>query len=150
MTTEAPELSLSIAFWPNPTKKTPWITEEEMVAIETGIKTHINTLFGVEDAFTTYNISISFYACESSSVADLSAETKALNDGKGVGMIVGTGGNATDEGNMGSAIIEQKDIPTTIVENDRKVAICDNNSIYQDIYDNYFAEAVVEDSTVTE
>ena len=40
--------------------------------------------------------------------------------------------------------------PTSIVANNRKVAICDNNSIYQDIYNNYFAEAVVEDSTVTE
>ena len=61
-----------------------------------------------------------------------------------VGMIVGTGGNATQDANMGSAIIEQKDIPTSIVANNRKVAICDNNSIYQSIYNNYFAEAIVE------
>ena len=59
-------------------------------------------------------------------------------------MIVGTGGNATDEGNMGSAIIEQKDIPTSIVAAGRKVAICQDNYIYQSIYTNYFAEAVVE------
>ena len=147
MTTEAPELSLSIAFW---TKTYTWVTEAEVNAIQDGIRAHINTLFGVEDAFTTYKITINFFVCENTKVAALSEETKALNDGKGVGMIVGTGGNAADEGNMGSAIIEQKDIPTSIVANNRKVAICDNNSIYQDIYNNYFAEAVVEDSTVTE
>lgn len=147
MTTEAPELSLSIAFW---TKEYTWVTEAEVNAIQDGIKAHINTLFGAEDAFTTYKITITFFVCENTKVGALSEETKALNDGKGVGMIVGTGGNAADEENMGSAIIEQKDIPTAIVASGRKVAICNNNSIYQDIYNNYFAEAVVEDSTVTE
>ena len=147
MTTEAPELSLSIAYW---TKTYTWVTEAEVSAIQEGIRAHINTLFAAEDAFTTYKITITFFVCENTKVGALSEETKALNDGKGVGMIVGTGGNATDEANMGSAIIEQKDIPTSIVANNRKVAICDNNSIYQDIYNNYFAEAVVEDSTVTE
>lgn len=150
MTTEAPELKLSVAFWPNPTKKTPWVTTEEMTAIEAGIKTHLNTLFGVEDALTTYKITVSFFVCETSAVADLSAETKAFNNGAGVGLIVGTGNNATEDGNMGSDIIEQKDIPTSIVASGRKVAICEDNFIYQDLYANYFAEPVVEDSTVTE
>ena len=144
MTTEAPELSLSIAFWPK--SDNSWISAAEVEAIKTGINGYINTLFSAEDAFTTYKISLEYFVVnvEGNKVADLSAATKALNDGNGVGMVVGTGGNATQDANMGSAIIEQKDIPTSIVAANRKVAICDNNSIYQSIYNNYFAEATVE------
>lgn len=141
MTTEAPELKLSFAFW---TKEYSWVTEAEVAKITEDITAYVNTLFGVEDAYTTYNISISFYTCTNTKVGPLSEETKALNDGNGVGMIIGTGGNATDAGNMGDAIIEQKDCPASIVANSRKVAICDDNAIYQSIYNNYFAEAVVE------
>jgi hypothetical protein len=141
MTTEAAELKLSFAFW---TKDFSWVTEAEVAKIKEDITAYVNTLFGVEDAYTTYNISISFYECTNTTVGPLSEETKALNDGNGVGMIVGTGGNATQDANMGSAIIEQKNIPTSIVANNRKVAICDDNAIYQSIYNNYFAEAVVE------
>ena len=144
MTTEAPELKLSVAFWPK--SDNSWISETELEGIKTGINGYINTLFGTEDAFTTYKISLEYFVVnvEGNKVADLSAATKALNDGNGVGMIVGTGGNATQDANMGSAIIEQKNIPTSIVANNRKVAICDDNAIYQSIYNNYFAEAVVE------
>ena len=141
MTTEAPELKLTFAFWTNNFK---WLTEAEIAKITEEITAYVNTLFAVEDAYTTYNFSISFYTCTNTAVADLSAETKALNDGNGVGMIIGTGGNATDADKMGSDIIEQKNIPTSIVANNRKVAICDGNFIYQSIYNNYFAEAVVE------
>lgn len=141
MTTEAPELKLSFAFW---TKEYSWVTEAEVAKITEDITAYVNTLFGVEDAYTTYNISISFYTCTNTKVGPLSEETKALNDGNGVGMIIGTGGNATDAANMGDAIIEQKDCPASIVANSRKVAICDDNAIYQSIYNNYFAEAVVE------
>ena len=144
MTTEAPELSLSVAFWPK--SDNSWISAAEVEAIKTGINGYINTLFSAEDAFTTYKISLEYFVVnvDGNKVADLSAATKALNDGNGVGMVVGTGGNATQDANMGSAIIEQKDIPTSIVAAGRKVAICDGNYIYQSIYNNYFAEAVVE------
>ena len=145
MTTEAPELALSVAFWH---KNHTWVTETEIETVKTGITAHINTLFGVEDAYTTYNISISFFVCENTKVGDLSIETKALNDGKGVGLIVGTGGNATDEGNMGSAIIEQKDVATSLIAAGRKVAICNDNSIYQEIYNNYFVNEVVEETPI--
>lgn len=142
MTSEAPELNLSFAFWH---KNNTWVTTEEISTIQNDINAHINTLFGAEDAFTTYKIKIEFFICENTKVGALSEETKALNDGKGVGMIIGAGGNATDAENMGDVIIEQKDIPTTIVANSRKVSICDDNAIYLDIYNNYFAEAVVEE-----
>ena len=149
MTGEVPELKLSVAFW---TKDFTWVSEAEIESIKTGVSAHINTLLGVEDAFTTYKISFEYFVVnvEGNAVADLSAATKALNDGAGVGLIVGTGKNATSDGNMGSAIIEQKDIPTSIVAAGRKVAICEDNFIYQNLYANYFAEPVVEDSTVTE
>lgn len=144
-TTEAPEYAVSVAYWANLGKSTPWVSEAEIDAINAGIQTHINALFevvveeGKEDAFAIYNLSYSYYVCESSAVADLSAETKALNDGNGVGLIVGTGGNAINEANMGTAIIEQKDCPTTIVANNRKVAICNDSYIYAELYQTYFA-----------
>ena len=144
-TTEAPEYAVSVAYWANLGKSTPWVSEAEIDAINAGIQAHINALFevvveeGKEDAFAIYNLSYSYYVCESSAVADLSAETKALNDGNGVGLIVGTGGNAINEANMGTAIIEQKDCPTTIVANNRKVAICNDSYIYAELYQTYFA-----------
>lgn len=144
-TTKAPELALTFAYWANLSKATPWVSEAEIEAINAGIKAHINALLnvtveeGASDAFEIYNLSYSYYVCEKSAVADLSAETKALHDGKGVGMIIGTGGNAINEANMGSAIIEQKDCPTTLVAGNRKVAICADNFIYYDLYNNYFA-----------
>ena len=141
MTTEAPELKLSFAFW---TKDFSWVTEAEIAKITEEITAYVNTLFGVEDAYTTYNISISFYTCTNTTVVPLSEETKALNDGNGVGMIIGTGGNATDADKMGDDIIEQKDIPTSMVAKGRKVAICQENFIYRSIYTNYFVEVVAE------
>ena len=141
MTTEAPELKLSFAFW---AKEYSWVTEAEIATITEEITAYVNTLFGVEDAYTTYNISISFYTCTNTTVGPLSEETKALNDGNGVGMIIGTGGNATDADKMGDDIIEQKDIPTSMVAKGRKVAICQENFIYRSIYTNYFPEVVAE------
>ena len=141
MVAEAPELALSFAYWD---KGGDWITADEMAAITDGVKAHINTLFAAEDALTTYKISATFHDTENTKVGDLSAETKALNDGKGVGMIIGTGGNAVNEGNMCTDIIEQKDCPTSIIANSRKVAICKENFIYRSLYENYFAEAVAE------
>ena len=141
MTTEAPELKLSFAFW---TKEYSWVTEAEIATITEEITAYVNTLFGIEDAYTTYNISISFYTCTNTTVGPLSEETKALNDGNGVGMIIGTGGNATDADKMGDDIIEQKDIPTSMVAKGRKVAICQENFIYRSIYTNYFPEVVAE------
>ena len=49
-------------------------------------------------------------------------------------MIIGTGGNATDADKMGDDIIEQKDIPTSMVAKGRKVAICQENFICRDLY----------------
>lgn len=138
MVNAAPLLTLHVAYW----ARTNWITDDEMFEITTGIDAYINSLFAVENALGTYNMSTAYYKTTTSKVADLSAETKAFNDGKGVGLIVGTGANATNEENMGSAIIEQKDCPATIVASGRKVSLCVDNFIYRAIYENYFAEQV--------
>jgi len=134
MVAEAPELKLHIAYWARPN----WITAEEITNVTAGIKGYINTLFAQEDAFTTYKLAVEFYNTTKEKVADLSAETKAFNDGKGVGLIIGTGGNAVNEGNMGTDIIEQKDCPTSLVAAGRKVSICKDSYIYRALYDNYF------------
>lgn len=134
MVAEAPELKLHIAYWARPN----WITEEEITNVTAGIKGYINTLFAQEDAFATYKLAVEFYNTTTEKVADLSAETKAFNDGKGVGLIIGTGGNAVNEGNMGTDIIEQKDCPTSLVAAGRKVSICKDSYIYRALYDNYF------------
>ena len=143
-TSAAPEFAITVAYWANLSKSTPWVSQAEIDAINEGIQAHVNALLGVTvdgetNAFTIYNLSYSYYVCENSKVADLSAETKALNDGNGVGLIIGTGGNATDEANMGSAIIEQKDCPTDLVAAGRNVAICQENFICRDLYNTYFA-----------
>ncbi len=138
MIAEAPTLSLHIAYWIG--NDNNWVKETEIEIIKQGINTYINQLFASENALTTYKISITYYTAVKTKVAELSEETKAFNDGKGVGLIIGTGNNATDENNMGTSIIEQKDCPTTLVESQRKVSICNNNFIYKAIYDNYFIE----------
>lgn len=138
MTNEAPTLSLHVAYWVG--KDNKWVKETEIETIKQGIETYLNQLFASENALTTYKLSITYYTAVKTKVAELSEETKAFNDGKGVGLIIGTGNNATDESNMGTAIIEQKDCPTSIVAGERKVSICNNNFIYQAIYDNYFIE----------
>ena len=139
MVTEAPVYNLHVAYW----AREIWITAAEIEAVSAGIKGYLNTLFAAEDALATYKLDVKFYNTTMSSVADLSVETKAFNDGQGVGLIVGTGGNATNEGNMGSAIIVQKDCPTNLVAANRKVSLCTENYIYRAIYENYFAAPVV-------
>lgn len=138
MTAEAPVMDLSVAYWHNEHK---WVKEEEITAIDAAIKANINTYLASEDAFTTYKLTYTPYVCTNTKVADLSTETKALNDGKGVGLIIGSGKNATNEGNMGSDIIEHKVVSTSIIAAERYVAICKENSIYRAIYANYFKEA---------
>ena len=138
MTAEAPVMDLSVAYWHNDHK---WVKEEEITAIDAAIKAYVNTYLASEDAFTTYKLTYTPYVCTNTKVAALSTETKALNDGKGVGLIIGSGKNAKNEENMGSDIIEHKVVSTSIIAAERYVAICKENSIYRAIYANYFAEA---------
>ena len=136
---EAPEYKLTFAFWH---KAYSWVTADEIAAIKTAIDAYYKGLFGVEtELVETYKLSLDFYEAENSKVGELSAETKALHDGKGVGLIIGSGGNATDAANMGDAIAEQKDCPTSIIANNRKVSLCEDSFLYRALFDNYFVEA---------
>ena len=134
------EYKFHIAFW---TKEYSWVTTDEITAIKASIDTYLKGLFEVETELAeTYNISVEYYETTKTAVAEISAETKAFNDGKGVGLIIGTGGNATNAANMGSAIVEQKDCPTNFVANSRKIALCEASYFYQTLYNNHFVEAV--------
>ena len=137
---EPNEYKFHIAFW---TKEYTWVTTDEITAIKASIDTYLKGLFEVETELAeTYNISVEYYETTKTAVAEISAETKAFNDGKGVGLIIGTGGNATNAANMGSAIVEQKDCPTNFVANSRKIALCEASYFYQTLYNNHFVEAV--------
>ena len=117
-------------------------TEDEIVAIKASIDTYLKGLFEVETELNeTYNISVEYYETTKTAVAEISAETKAFNDGKGVGLIIGTGGNAINDDYMGSAIVEQKDCPTNFVANSRKIALCEESFFYQALYNNHFIVA---------
>ena len=134
------EYKFHVAFW---TKEYSWVTTDEITAIKASIDTYLKGLFEVETELAeTYNISVEYYETTKTAVAEISAETKAFNDGKGVGLIIGTGGNATSDANMGSAIVEQKDCPTSFVANSRKIALCEASYFYQALYNNHFVEAV--------
>ena len=135
---EAPAYNLHVAFW---TKEYSWVKQEEIAAIKVAVDGHLKGLFGVEtELVDTYKVSVVYYETTNTTVAELSAETKAFNDGKGVGLIVGTGGNAVNEGNMGSAILEQKDCPVSMVAKGRKVSLCEGSYFYRALYDNHFTE----------
>ena len=140
MVAEAPVYTMHVAYW----ARENWITADEIAAVSAGIEGYLNVLFNAEDAKTTYKLAVSYYNTVGTKVAELSAETRAFNDGKGVGLIVATGGNATDPANLGDVIVEQKDCPTSLVAAGRKVSLCTDNYIYRAIYTTYFAEVVAE------
>jgi hypothetical protein len=136
---EPAEYKLHVAFW---TKEYTWVTVDEIVAIKASIDTYLKGLFEVETELNeTYNISVEYYETTKTAVVEISAETKAFNDGKGVGLIIGTGGNAANDTNMGSAIVEQKECPTNFVANDRKISLCEASFFYQALYNNHFIVA---------
>ena len=133
------EYKLHVAFW---TKEYSWVTTDEITAIKASIDTYLKGLFEVETELAeTYNITVEYYETTKTAVAEISVETKAFNDGKGVGLIIGTGGNATNDAHMGSAIVEQKDCPTNFVANNRKIALCEASYFYQALYNNHFIVA---------
>ena len=132
---DATAFTVTSAFWH---KNNEWVTEAERTAIQTGVENNLKSYLHLGDSDTLadkFNVSVKFDTCSSTKVADLVTETRALNDGKGVDLIIGAGGNAKD--NM-AEIIEMKDIPTTIVAGGRKVAIVHDHALARNIYDTYF------------
>ena len=134
---EATAFTVTSAFWH---KNNEWVTEAERTAIQTGMINNLKAYLHLgdsDDLTDKYNVSLKFDVCSGTKVANLVTETRALNDGKGVDLVIGCGGNAADSGNL-EEIIEMKDIPTTIVANNRKVAIVHDHALARNIYDTYF------------
>ena len=134
---DAAAFIVTSAFWH---KNNEWVTEAERTAIQTGVENNLKSYLHLGDSDTLadkFNVSVKFDTCSSTKVADLVTETRALNEGKGVDLIIGAGGNAKD--NM-AEIIEMKDIPTTIVAGGRKVAIVHDHALARNIYDTYFTD----------
>ena len=132
---DATAFTVTSAFWH---KNNEWVTEAERTAIQTGVENNLKSYLHLGDSDTLadkFNVSVKFDTCSSTKVADLVTETRALNEGKGVDLIIGAGGNEKD--NM-AEIIEMKDIPTTIVAGGRKVAIVHDHALARNIYDTYF------------
>ena len=134
---DATSFTVTSAFWH---KNNEWVTEAERTAIQTGVENHLKTYLHIGESETLvgkYNVSVKFDVCSGTKVGNLVTETRALNDGKGVDLVIGCGGNAADEGNL-EEIVEMKDIPTSIVAGGRKVAIVHDHALAREIYNNYF------------
>lgn len=134
MVAEASELQLQVAFWTN------WVTTAEVETITASMNQKLNTLLATEDASTIYGVSIVCHNITKTTLAEISAETKALNGGSGVGMIIGSEDAAASLENMGSSILKQIECPKELVAAERKVALCEENFIYDALCTCFVAE----------
>lgn len=133
---DAPEFELHVTFWLNENK---WITVDELATLKAGINDFFKEYFTLaeeENLADVYNVSITTYDCTSTKVADLAAETNALRDGKGTDIIIGCGANVTTTGGYTSALV--KDIPTTMVAAERKVALITFNGLAHELFHGFF------------
>ena len=133
---EAVEYNMHTTFWG---KEGAWVTADEVSAIKTAITNSINSLAAIGEAETLldkYNVKLDFYEATNTKVAELGAETNALQNGKGTDLIIGCGANVTSTG--GVEVIEKKTIDTSIVAANRYVALVKENPIARYIYENYF------------
>ena len=134
---DAPAFEVHITFWLNENK---WITVDELAALKTNITKYFDEKFALAEGanlLDTYNIAITTYDATKTKVADLGDETRALRDGAGTDIIIGCGANVTTTGGFDSAFV--KDIPTTMVAAERKVALVTFNALALDLYDNFFS-----------
>ena len=134
---EAPSYEVHITFWLNENK---WITVDELTKIKADLNTFFNEMYSITGDATlesVYNIKVTMYDATSTKVADLGAETKALRDGAGTDIIIGCGANVTTTGGFDMALV--KDIPTTAIAADRKMALITFNALAVAIYHDFFA-----------
>ena len=131
---DAVELEFHYTYWH---KNHTWVTTEEIEDINEAIEDNLNHFFGFNtpDQYkSTYNIVVNKYEATNTGVADLGTETRALREGKGTDLIIGCGGNVASTGGM-TLVEDAKDIPTTIVANNRKIGLCNENPLARYIYD---------------
>lgn len=123
-------------FW---TKDHTWVTTDEETAITAAVTARVNTYLGIADTETLldkYNVTLTFYSATNTKVADLCTETKALQEGKGTDLIIGCGNNVNSDGYM--TIVDKKTVDTSIIANNRYVALVRENPLARDVYENYF------------
>ena len=135
---DAIAFEVTAAFWP---KNGDWVTEDEEATMVKGMTDHLNTLLGIGETETLldkYNVTLSTQDVAGTKVANLSADTLALNEGKGVDLIIGCGGNVDEqEGLIG---VENKKVTTDFMAAGRYVALVHDNYLARSIFDNYFVE----------
>ena len=140
---DAIEFEVHATFWPKANNS--WVTADEITALTAGMEANLKTYLGVAADKTlveTYNVKLTTVnvttdtAAGKDKVADLGEATRALRDGKGTDLIIGCGGNVDSDAGM--TIVEKKDIPTTLVAANRKVALIRDNVLTRNIYDVLF------------
>ena len=133
---EAVSYEVHTTFW---TKENEWVTVDEVATIKAGIESQIKTYLNVDETETLldkYNVTLSWYEATNTTVAELGAETNALRDGKGTDLIVGCGANVSTTGQV--EVVEKKIISTSMVADNRYVALVNDNGLTREVYTNYF------------
>lgn len=138
---DAAEFAVHAAFWPKSDKS--WVSDEEITALTAGMEVNLKTLLGVtgEDTLTSkYNVTFTTESVNVSGnkVADLSAATQALREGKGADLIVGCGGNIDSQ--TGYENVPKKNVSLDQIAGNRYVALINDNVLTRNIFDNYFIE----------
>ena len=142
VTAEAPSYEVHITFWLNENK---WITTDELAKIKADLNIFFNEMYSITGDATlesVYNIKVTMYDATKTKVADLGEETRALREGAGTDIIIGCGANVTTTGGFDMALV--KDIPTSIIAADRKMALITFNALALEIFHNFFVEETPE------
>lgn len=140
---DAIEFEVHATFWPKANNS--WVTADEITALTAGMEANLKTYLGVAADKTlveTYNVKLTTVnvttdtAAGKDKVADLGEATRALREGKGTDLIIGCGNNVDSDAGM--TIVEKKDIPTTLVAANRKIALVRDNVLTRNIYNVLF------------
>lgn len=146
---DAPEFEVHATYWPKYNNSTA-VTDEEMTAITAGMTANLKTYLNVGESDTLegkYNVKLTTVEVTTSTdagnnkAADMGEATRALRNGKGTDLIIGCGNNVDSASGAGMTIVEKKTIPTSIVANNRYVALVRDNGLTRNIYDVLFTVA---------
>ena len=138
VTSDAIEFELTAAFWP---KNEDWVTADEETAMIKGMTDHLNTLLGIGETETLldkYNVTLSTQDVAGTKVANLAADTLALNEGKGVDLIIGCDKNVDEQ--VGLTGVSKKAVTTDFMAAGRYVALVHDNYLARSIFADYFVE----------
>ena len=134
---DAPEYEFHSTIWH---KNHTWLTESEISSVKASVESALNSYLAVsgdDTLLSKYNVKVTFYEASETLVANLGQETLNLRSGKGTDLLIGCGANVTTTGLVPT--VEIKDIPTSIVANNRKVAIIKDNGLVRYVYEVCFS-----------